>query len=57
MKRGVWILETLFNNPPSPPPNDVPPLEVKGAIVTGTVRKVLEAHRANAQCAVARVTG
>jgi hypothetical protein len=51
VKRGVWVLETLFNNPPSPPPADVPPLEVKGAVVTGTMRKVLEAHRANAQCA------
>ena len=51
VKRGVWVLETLFNNPPSPPPADVPPLEAQGAVLTGTVRQVLEKHRENAQCA------
>jgi hypothetical protein len=50
VKRGIWVLETLFNDPPSPPPADVPPLE-QGGVLTGTVRQVLEAHRANAQCA------
>jgi hypothetical protein len=50
VKRGVWILQTLFNDPPSPPPADVPPLD-EGKVLTGTVRQVLEAHRANAQCA------
>ena len=51
VKRGVWVLETLFNDPPSPPPADVPPLEEEGAALTGTVRQVLEKHRENAQCA------
>jgi hypothetical protein len=51
VKRGVWILETLFNDPPSPPPADVPPLEEEGTVLTGTVRQVLEKHRDNAQCA------
>jgi hypothetical protein len=51
VKRGVWVLQTLFNDPPSPPPADVPPLEAKGNVLTGSVRHVLEAHRANAQCA------
>jgi uncharacterized protein DUF1592/uncharacterized protein DUF1588/uncharacterized protein DUF1587/uncharacterized protein DUF1585/uncharacterized protein DUF1595 len=51
VKRGVWVLETLFNNPPSPPPADVPPLDEKGAALTGSVRQVLEKHRENAQCA------
>ena len=51
VKRGVWILQTLFNDPPSPPPADVPPLEAKAAAMSGTVRQVLEAHRANVQCA------
>ena len=50
VKRGIWVLQTLFNDPPSPPPADVPPLE-QGGVLTGTVRQVLEAHRANAQCA------
>jgi hypothetical protein len=51
VKRGVWVLETLFNNPPSPPPADVPPLEEEGGVLTGTVRQVLEKHRENSQCA------
>jgi hypothetical protein len=51
VKRGVWVLETLFNNPPSPPPADVPPLDERVAAVTGSVRQVLEKHRENAQCA------
>jgi hypothetical protein len=51
VKRGVWVLETLFNNPPSPPPADVPPLDEKRAAATGSVRHVLEMHRENAQCA------
>ena len=49
VKRGVWILETLFNEHPAPPPVNVPPLEAQA--VTGTVRKILEAHRSNPQCA------
>ncbi len=51
VKRGVWVLETLFNNPPSPPPADVPPLEEEGVALTGSVRQVLEKHRENVQCA------
>jgi hypothetical protein len=51
VKRGVWVLQTLFNDPPSPPPADVPALEVKAAAMSGSVRQVLQAHRANAQCA------
>ncbi len=50
VKRGIWVLQTLFNDPPSPPPADVPPLE-QGGTLTGTVRQVLESHRTNAQCA------
>jgi len=50
VKRGVWVLQTLFNDPPTPPPADVPPLD-EGKVLTGTVRQVLNAHRANAQCA------
>jgi hypothetical protein len=50
VKRGVWVLQTLFDDPPTPPPPDVPPLDEE-KVLTGTVRQVLEAHRANAQCA------
>jgi hypothetical protein len=51
VKRGIWVLQTLFNDPPAPPPADVPPLEEDGAAVTGTVRQVLQKHRENVQCA------
>jgi Protein of unknown function (DUF1592)/Protein of unknown function (DUF1588)/Protein of unknown function (DUF1585)/Protein of unknown function (DUF1587)/Protein of unknown function (DUF1595)/Planctomycete cytochrome C len=51
VKRGVWVLETIFNNPPPPPPPNVPPLEADGKVLTGTVRQVLAQHRDNAQCA------
>jgi len=50
VKRGVWVIETLFNDPPSPPPAEVPPFE-ESAALTGSVRQVLEKHRKNAQCA------
>jgi hypothetical protein len=51
VKRGIWVLETLFNDPPSPPPADVPPLEEEGGMLTGTVRQVLQKHREKAECA------
>lgn len=51
VKRGIWVLETLFNDPPSPPPADVPPLEDEGGRLTGTVRQVLQKHRDKAECA------
>jgi hypothetical protein len=51
VKRGIWVLETLFNDPPSPPPADVPPLEKEGGVLTGTVRQVLQQHRDKAECA------
>jgi len=51
VKRGVWVLQTLFNDPPAPPPAHLPPLEGEEGALTGSVRKVLQKHRANAQCA------
>jgi len=51
VKRGIWVLQTLFNDPPAPPPADVPPLDEDGAAITGTVRQVLLKHRENVQCA------
>ena len=51
MKRGIWVLQTLFNDPPAPPPANVPPLEADGKAFTGTVRQILEKHRDNVQCA------
>ena len=51
VKRGIWVLQTLLNNPPAPPPASVPPLESDGAALTGTVRQVLQKHRDHVQCA------
>jgi len=47
--RGVWILENILGEPPSPPPPDVPVIEpdIRGA---KTIREQLEKHRANATC-------
>jgi len=47
VKRGVWVLENLLCDGPPPPPPNVPALPEKS---TGTVRQVLETHRAQAAC-------
>jgi hypothetical protein len=51
--RGKWLLENILGTPPPPPPPDVPSLtERKGS--DGkllTMRKQMEAHRANPACA------
>jgi mono/diheme cytochrome c family protein len=50
--RGVWILERLLGDPPSPPPpnaGDIPP-KVPG-IDKATVRERLRIHREQPQCA------
>jgi mono/diheme cytochrome c family protein len=53
VKRGKYILETLFNAPPPPPPPDVPEFkETADAIKSGSLRKRMEQHRANPDCAV-----
>ena len=50
--RGKWVLENLLGTPPPPPPPDVPALEEKNLGKTASLRQRLEAHRANAACAV-----
>jgi Protein of unknown function (DUF1592)/Protein of unknown function (DUF1588)/Protein of unknown function (DUF1587)/Protein of unknown function (DUF1585)/Protein of unknown function (DUF1595)/Planctomycete cytochrome C len=52
VKRGKWILENIFNAPPPPPPPNVPELENDGKPLTGSLRQILEKHRADANCAV-----
>ena len=51
--RGAWINTVIFNDPPEPPPADVPPLpEVdKEALAKLTIRERLAAHRQRADCA------
>ena len=50
VKRGKFVLDQLLNTPPPPPPADVPALE-EDKVLTGSVRQVMEQHRANAMCA------
>ncbi|HEY8747766.1 MAG TPA: DUF1592 domain-containing protein [Tepidisphaeraceae bacterium] len=50
VKRGKFILEQILNTPPPPPPPDVPALDEQKQL-TGTLRQVMEQHRANALCA------
>jgi hypothetical protein len=49
--RGVWIIEVIFNDPPAPPPNDVPPLDEEAGAKDQTIREQFAAHRENKTCA------
>jgi mono/diheme cytochrome c family protein len=50
--RGKYVMATLLNTPPLPPPPNVPELEAsKEEGKATTVREQLERHRANAVCA------
>lgn len=50
--RGRWILETLLGDKVPPPPPGVPALEESAAAATHeSLRRQLEVHRANAECA------
>jgi hypothetical protein len=53
VKRGVWILENVLGDPPSPPPPDageIPPPKVPGPR-QATVRERLALHRSTPACA------
>ncbi|HKD07845.1 MAG TPA: DUF1592 domain-containing protein [Bryobacteraceae bacterium] len=49
--RGKYILNNILGTPPPPPPPDVPALDDKNVGSEVSLRKQLEAHRANAVCA------
>ncbi|WP_068136110.1 DUF1588 domain-containing protein [Roseimaritima ulvae] len=49
--RGVWVIEVIFNDPPDPPPNDVPPLNEEAGDKDQTIRERFAAHRDHASCA------
>ncbi len=51
--RGAWLLTAVFNDPPAPPPADVPPLADKPAEGEEhlTLRERLTIHRERADCA------
>ena len=51
--RGAWVATVIFNNPPEPPPADVPALEEKPPEGEKhlTLRERLAMHRERADCA------
>ncbi len=52
VKRGKWILENILGTPPPPPPPNVPELsEDKAITASAPLRKRMEQHRANPNCA------
>ena len=50
--RGAWVAGVIFNDPPEPPPADVPPLPESSAEEEEslTLRERLAAHRERADC-------
>jgi cytochrome c553 len=51
LKRGVWLLERLLDNPPPPPPAAVPVIDLADpAIAKMTLKQQLENHRNAAAC-------
>lgn len=51
--RGAWVNEVIFNDPPEPPPADVPPLPESNDsdLEKLTIRERLAEHRKRADCA------
>ncbi len=50
--RGAWLASVIFNDPPKPPPADVPPLPEHTGLDTETMtlREQLGAHRERSDC-------
>ena len=56
--RGAWIASVIFNDPPDPPPANVPslpPHEASGPEADLTLRERFQAHRTQADCASCHV--
>jgi mono/diheme cytochrome c family protein len=52
VRRAVWIRDRLLNDPPAPPPPDVPSLdEAAPEFLKLSIREQLEVHRGTAACA------
>ena len=51
--RGAWVNTVIFNDPPEPPPADVPPLPEANheELAKLTIRERLDAHRTREDCA------
>ncbi len=51
LKRGVWLLESLLNDPPPPPPPAVPEIDLTDPeIAKMTLKERIEDHRNHAAC-------
>lgn len=51
LKRGVWLLENLLNDPPPPPPPAVPEIDLADPeIAKMTLKEQIEDHRNHAAC-------
>lgn len=56
--RGAWVADVIFNDPPDPPPANVPPLlseEGSDSSADLTLRQRFAQHRTQADCAVCHV--
>ncbi|MFP6907157.1 MAG: DUF1592 domain-containing protein, partial [Verrucomicrobiota bacterium] len=56
--RGAWVATVVFNDPPDPPPDDVPDIEADDQALAAlglTVRERLEQHRDLARCRTCHV--
>ncbi|HLN32446.1 MAG TPA: DUF1592 domain-containing protein [Gemmataceae bacterium] len=52
VKRGKWVLENILGTPPPPPPPGAGALnESKASDPSASLRKLMEQHRANPDCA------
>lgn len=51
LKRGIWLLERLLNDPPPPPPPAVPEIDLADpAIAKLSLKEQIENHRNDAAC-------
>lgn len=51
LKRGVWLLESILNDPPPPPPPAVPEIDLADPEVAKmTLKQRIEDHRNHAAC-------
>ncbi|MFT5468470.1 MAG: mono/diheme cytochrome c family protein [Verrucomicrobiales bacterium] len=51
LKRGIWMLESLLNDPPPPPPPAVPEIDLADPrIAEMTLKERIEDHRNHAAC-------
>jgi mono/diheme cytochrome c family protein len=51
LKRGIWLLENLLNDPPPPPPPAVPEIDLADPeILKLTLKQRMEDHRSDTAC-------